>query len=174
MAPVAPISIDASSSHTPVELQHISSSLRVAIISSLAGQVHFAKITCKSTTSFAFSKCPCSTWWCIPLGKFRNSAWWCSVLVASPNPIRDYVYNSIWKSDFVPNAHSTSSDFSGKSRYLLTPFINYKKFSATYRISLAIFTIDIEPIQYSDVVPNPKRRLAMRQEIDALEKKNGT
>lgn len=59
--------------------------------------------------------------------------------------IQDYVCNIVWISHSAQHAHSTSSDFSGKSRYPLTKFIDYEKFSPSHLMFLATITANIEP-----------------------------
>lgn len=51
--------------------------------------------------------------------------------------------------------------------------MNYDKFSSSHRYFLAFVTAKTKPIQYSDVVSNPKWLTAMKQEIATLES-NGT
>lgn len=48
--------------------------------------------------------------------------------------------------------------------------MSYNKFSFSHRYFLTSVTVHTEPIRYSDVVTHPKWHLAMKQEIDALEK----
>lgn len=68
------------------------------------------------------------------------------------------------------SASPTPSVSSGRSLYPLTHFLDYNTFSTSHRHFLALVTAEIEPTMFSDAVINPKWRLAMQQEIHALEK----
>lgn len=52
----------------------------------------------------------------------------------------------------------------------LTHFVDYKNYSTSHRHFLASMTIEVEPTRFFYAVSNPKRRCAMKQKIDALEK----
>lgn len=52
----------------------------------------------------------------------------------------------------------------------MTQFIDYEKFSLSYRMCLASVIPDIEPTWYLEEVSKLKWQDTMHQEIDALEK----
>lgn len=85
--------------------------------------------------------------------------------------LRDYDCNAICSNSKI--SHSSSAllaflDLSSKFLYPLTHFVNYNKFSPSYRQFLALVTAEIESTKYSEAISYPKWRLAMKDKRDAL------
>lgn len=55
------------------------------------------------------------------------------------------------------------------SLYPLSYFLDYNKFSLSHRYFLAFITVELELTKYSNAISNPKWRLSMKKEVDALE-----
>lgn len=87
--------------------------------------------------------------------------------------LRDYDCNVIFSTSRISHSSSAlpaSSDLLGKSLYPLSHFVNYNKFFSSHRQFLASVTTELEPTKFSNTISNPKWRLAMLNEIDALER----
>lgn len=84
------------------------------------------------------------------------------------------VRNKVWYSKKSnPPSAPLNSTAANESLYPFTNYVTCNKFFDSHKQFLASVIGDSELTQYSDFVTNPKRRDAMKQEIDALEK-NGT
>ncbi|GKV50103.1 hypothetical protein SLEP1_g56818 [Rubroshorea leprosula] len=81
-----------------------------------------------------------------------------------PTYLIDYILNGV-------QTNTNTSSTSG-TRYSISHFITYDKFSPTHRFFLAAISTKDEPKSFSEAIQDPKWRQAMKAKIDALEKNN--
>jgi hypothetical protein len=85
--------------------------------------------------------------------------------------LRDYVTHTIQK--LSPSPSSPSSRRISGAPYPLTHYVSCDNFSMKHRRFLAVLSLEREPVHFAEAVQDAKWRLAMQQELQALED-NGT
>jgi hypothetical protein len=81
--------------------------------------------------------------------------------------LRDFVSHTVQK--LSPSQSSPSSQHPSGAPYPLTHFVSCENFSMQHRRFIAALAIEHEPVHYSKAVQNANWRLAMQQELQALE-----
>lgn len=89
----------------------------------------------------------------------------------SSTKLRDFVTNTIFQ--ISPSTCSTTPSCSSGTPYPLANYVSCTKFSLQHRHFLAAITAGTKPRTFVEAVKDPRWRLAMQQEIQALEN-NGT
>lgn len=85
--------------------------------------------------------------------------------------LRDFVSHTVKK--LSPSPSSPPSQHPSGAPYPLTHYVNCEKISMKHRRFVAALEIEREPVHFSEAVKDAKWRLAMQQELQALEN-NGT
>lgn len=86
--------------------------------------------------------------------------------------LRDYVTRTVQKLSPSPSSSPSSQHTPGVA-YPLTYYVNCENFSMQHCRFLAAITSGREPVHFSEAAQDAKWRLAMQQELQALES-NGT
>lgn len=85
--------------------------------------------------------------------------------------LHDYVTHTVQK--LSPSPSSPSPQHNSGAPYPLIHYVNYDKFFVKHRRFIAALTMEHEPVHFFEAVKDAKWRLAMQQELEALES-NGT
>ena len=89
----------------------------------------------------------------------------------APTHLQDYVSHTVLCS--LPQTSASTSCESSGTPYPLTNYVSCDRFSLSHKQFLAAVTASTDPTTFGEALSSPAWRLAMAQEIDALEK-NGT
>ncbi|XP_074306647.1 uncharacterized protein LOC141641902 [Silene latifolia] len=127
--------------------------------------ISVSQLTATADFLFVFAKDSCliqvpSTRTAIGVGELRDGLYWISARA------KDEVVNSTPDS-----SHSSTPDSSSSGTpYSLANYIDSHSFSAKHRVFLAAITENVEPPSFKEAIRDEKWCVAMKDEIDALER----